>query len=92
MSTFDVMQGSSCNVSFFSCLIKGTLKIGNFDQHLQKDQMHLTQETQRHLCLYEFHHQERHLHLPPHSLHNLHLMFPTYHMGVGPYKQLQQHM
>jgi hypothetical protein len=32
------------------------------------------------------------LHLPPHSLHNLHLMFPTYHMGVGPYKQLQQHM
>ncbi len=42
MSTFDVMQWNSCNVSFFPCLIKGTLKFGNFDQHLQKHQMHLT--------------------------------------------------
>lgn len=65
MSTFNVMQGNICNVSFFSRLIKGTLKIGNFDQHLPKHQMHLMQETRRHLCINEFHHQERHLHLPP---------------------------
>ncbi len=45
MSTFDVMQGNSCKMSFFSYVIKGTLKIGNFDQHLQKHQMYLTQET-----------------------------------------------